>query len=200
MRNRYELRGLLGVGSYGRVWAAYDRVLKKLVAVKRINKLFSDLTDCKRILREICILNRLPNHNNIVKLLDCFIDEEQTIENFDTLYLVMDISDSDLRKILKQNVYLTEMHVLTLMYHLLCGILYLHSAGIYHRDLKPANCLVNQNCTVKICDLGLARTNQLTSHVVTRWYRAPELILLQPNYDEKIDVWSIGCIFGELLA
>jgi len=99
----------------------------------------------------------------------------------------------------------------------------LHSAGIYHRDLKPANCLVNTDCCVKICDFGLSRAlggdipqevvgaggggagnrvlrRQLTGHVVTRWYRAPELILLQEDYDDQIDVWSLGCIFAELLG
>lgn len=127
-------------------------------------------------------------------------------------------------------VFLSELHIKTLLYNLLIGLKYVHSAGIYHRDLKPANCLVNQDCSVKICDFGLARTvgkpestqrlptsprddsqpvvsvphtkalkNQLTGHVVTRWYRAPELILLQENYTEAIDVWSVGCIFAELM-
>lgn len=126
-------------------------------------------------------------------------------------------------------VFLSELHVKTLLYNLLVGLKYVHSAGIYHRDLKPANCLVNQDCSVKICDFGLARTvdkpaanqklpasprgeqevvgvphtknmkKQLTGHVVTRWYRAPELILLQENYTEAIDVWSVGCIFAELM-
>lgn len=125
---------------------------------------------------------------------------------------------------------------------------YIHAAGILHRDLKPANVLINQDCSVKICDLGLARavdgisfqnpksasqTNEvddmlaglptkekkttekktlkkgpgggtvkqnLTSHVVTRWYRAPEVILIEKNYDAKIDVWSMGCIYAELLG
>jgi len=121
-----------------------------------------------------------------------------------------------------------------LLYNLLVGLKYIHSAGIYHRDLKPANCFVNQDCTVKIGDFGLSRAiggeqlhlddpetpredkeegksiphvphtqrlkTSLTRHVVTRWYRAPELILLQENYNEQIDLWSVGCIYAELLG
>nr|XP_027202159.1 mitogen-activated protein kinase 4b-like [Dermatophagoides pteronyssinus] len=201
--SRYRLNGVLGVGSYGKVWSAYDQLTNKVVAIKKIARLFNDLTDCKRVLREICLLNLLKSHNNIVKLYDMFIDETQTLDNFDTIFLVLEISDSDLRKILKQNIYLTELHVVNLVYNLLCGLHFLHLSGVYHRDLKPANCLVNKDCVVKICDFGLSRNRamkkQLTTHVVTRWYRAPELILLEKDYTDKIDVWSVGCIFSELL-
>jgi len=137
--------------------------------------------------------------------------------------IVMEICDSDLKKLCRTDVTLTPLHINTLLYNLLVGVNYLHSAGIYHRDLKPANCLVNQDCSVKICDFGLSRAigedqprmqapgesrlspgsglkRHLTGHVVTRWYRAPELILLQENYTEAIDIWSVGCIYAELLG
>merc|ERR1719379_1320120 len=156
------------------------------------------------------------------------------MQAFDDLYYVMEICDSDLKKLCRTDVCLSPLHINTLLYNLLVGLKYLHSAGIYHRDLKPANCLVNQDCSVKICDFGLARAvghvhelpssprdgvdndeegtampivphtqrlkRHLTGHVVTRWYRAPELILLQEDYTEQIDVWSVGCIFAELLG
>ncbi|KAL6007143.1 Cyclin-dependent kinase 7 [Asimina triloba] len=88
---------------------------------------------------------------------------------------------------------------------LLQGLQYLHSANILHRDLKPGNILLNSNCDLKICDFGLARTKNdkcqfMTEYVVTRWYRAPELLLSCEKYNTSIDVWSVGCIFAELLG
>lgn len=203
------------------------------MAIKRVRNMFDDLIDCKRILRELAILNRL-DHRNVVRIHD--IVQPRDLASFDELYIVMEICDSDLKKLIKQDVQLRPEHVNTLLYSLLVGLKYLHSAGIYHRDLKPANCLCNQDCTVKICDFGLSRAigeerqphlaelpntprdqdgegqqpvrvvpstvkakRVMTQHVVTRWYRAPELILLQDNYTEAIDVWSVGCIYAELL-
>lgn len=188
-----------------------------LVAVKRVGHMFKDLVDCKRILREIAILSKLQ-HDCIVQVYDIPAPASPTWQE---LYIVMEICDSDMKKLCKANVTLSALHIDTLFYNMLVGLKYLHSAGIYHRDLKPANCLVNQNCSVKICDFGLSRAigeanfhnsvdsadsdgkrskRHLTGHVVTRWYRAPELILLQDNYTEAIDIWSAGCIYAELLG
>lgn len=230
--SRYEVKQLIGTGSYGSVCEAYDSEKNTLVAIKRIAHMFEDLIDCKRILREIAILSKL-RHDNIVQLYD--IVAPSNMNTFDELYMVMEICDSDLKKLCRTDVTLTPLHINTLLYNLLVGLKYLHSAGIYHRDLKPANCLVNQDCSVKICDFGLSRATggeqphlhalpntprvegeaaqpvpgvphtqrlkrNLTGHVVTRWYRAPELILLQENYTEAIDIWSVGCIYAELLG
>ncbi|CAI5501180.1 unnamed protein product [Closterium sp. Naga37s-1] len=89
------------------------------------------------------------------------------------------------------------------LYQLLRGLKYIHSASVLHRDLKPSNLLLSANCDLKICDFGLARSVQeahfLTEYVVTRWYRAPELLLNCQTYTAAIDVWSVGCIFMELL-
>jgi len=227
---KYELKTIIGSGSYGSVCEAKLKPEATLVAIKRMKHLFDDLIDCKRILREISILSKLK-HKNVVGLSDVFIGEGDHMKTFDELYMVMEICDSDLKKLVRTDVNLSLQHVDTLLYNLLVGLKYLHSAGIYHRDLKPANCLVNQDCSVKICDFGLSRAvgvaqnlgelpntpregqeggavvpatqrlkRHLTGHVVTRWYRAPELILLQENYTEKIDIWSVGCIYAELLG
>ncbi|RVW74738.1 Mitogen-activated protein kinase-like D5 [Vitis vinifera] len=89
------------------------------------------------------------------------------------------------------------------LYQILRGLKYIHSANVLHRDLKPSNLLLNANCDLKICDFGLARvtseTDFMTEYVVTRWYRAPELLLNSSDYTVAIDVWSVGCIFMELM-
>ena len=89
------------------------------------------------------------------------------------------------------------------LYQLLRGLKYIHSSNILHRDLKPSNLLLNANCDLKICDFGLARTTSetdfMTEYVVTRWYRAPELLLNCSEYTAAIDIWSVGCIFMEIL-
>lgn len=81
------------------------------------------------------------------------------------------------------------------------GLKYVHSAGVIHRDLKPSNILINENCDLKICDFGLARLqkSQMTGYVSTRYYRAPEIMLTWRRYNEKVDIWSVACIFGEML-
>ncbi|KAM3307439.1 hypothetical protein P3S67_009182 [Capsicum chacoense] len=89
------------------------------------------------------------------------------------------------------------------LYQLLRGLKYVHSANVLHRDLKPSNLLLNANCDLKICDFGLARTTSeadfMTEYVVTRWYRAPELLLNCTEYTATIDIWSVGCILMELI-
>ncbi|XP_058101072.1 mitogen-activated protein kinase homolog D5 isoform X2 [Magnolia sinica] len=89
------------------------------------------------------------------------------------------------------------------LYQILRGLKYIHSANVLHRDLKPSNLLLNANCDLKICDFGLARITSesdfMTEYVVTRWYRAPELLLNSAEYTAAIDVWSVGCIFMELM-
>lgn len=90
------------------------------------------------------------------------------------------------------------------MYQLLRGLKYVHSANVLHRDLKPSNLFLNANCDLKIGDFGLARTTSetdfMTEYVVTRWYRAPELLLNCSEYTGAIDVWSVGCILGEIMT
>ncbi|RYG52661.1 hypothetical protein EON66_09540, partial [archaeon] len=91
------------------------------------------------------------------------------------------------------------------LYQMLVAMKYIHSAEVVHRDLKPSNILLNADCSLKICDFGLARgmnavDTTLTEYVVTRWYRAPEIMLACQEYSKAIDVWAVGCIFAELLG
>jgi mitogen-activated protein kinase 1/3 len=120
--------------------------------------------------------------------------------------LVQDLMETDLHRIIYSRQQLTIDHVQYFVYQILRGLKYIHSANVLHRDLKPSNLLVNSNCDLKICDFGLARgvedeqSGNLTEYVVTRWYRAPEIMLACQEYTKAIDVWSVGCIFAELLA
>ena len=121
------------------------------------------------------------------------------------VYIVYELMDTDLHQIIRSQQPLSDAHFQFFAYQLLKGLKYVHSAGVLHRDLKPSNLLVNASCDLKIGDFGLARTstesnNFMTEYVVTRWYRAPELLLSCDSYDAAIDVWSVGCILGELLA
>lgn len=88
---------------------------------------------------------------------------------------------------------------------MLKGVLYMHSANVIHRDLKPSNLLLNKDCILQICDLGLGRgyeqeDEMKTEYVITRWYRAPEVILNASEYSKAVDIWSIGCILAELIG
>jgi mitogen-activated protein kinase 1/3 len=101
---------------------------------------------------------------------------------------------------------LTDQHFQYFLYQILRGLKYIHSGNVLHRDLKPSNLLVNSNCDLAVCDFGLARgfategEDTLTEYVVTRWYRAPELLCEAPHYGRAVDVWGVGCIFAELLV
>lgn len=126
----------------------------------------------------------------------------------DELYICMDLMETDLHKIIQSKQSLDLRHVARFMFQLFRGLEYLHANGVLHRDLKPANLLVNSKCELKISDFGLARVEpddikkkaMMTHHVVTRWYRPPELMLSpQDPYTAAVDMWSAGCIMIELL-
>ena len=130
----------------------------------------------------------------------------------DDVFLVMDYFKSDLKKLMNSKTQLSEQHVIVIMYNLLCAVNFIHTANIIHRDIKPANVLIDTNCNVRICDFGLSRSavdeeqkdgrkkRSLSKHVQSRWYRAPEVILTEREYDQAIDMWSVGCILAELLS
>jgi mitogen-activated protein kinase 1/3 len=151
----YSLIKEVGHGSYGEVVFAIHKITGREVAIKKIKDIFTFVHDAKRQLREIVILRLLKGHRNMIKLYD--ILEPLDSKNFKSIYLVFEATPSDLRKVYRSEYFLTERHIQTIMYNMLCGLKYIHSAGIVHRDIKPANVLVNQDCTAKICDFGLAR-------------------------------------------
>ncbi|XP_033116291.1 serine/threonine-protein kinase NLK-like isoform X2 [Anneissia japonica] len=128
------------------------------------------------------------------------------VDFFEEIYVVTELLQSDLHKIIVSPQPLSSDHVKVFLYQILRGLKYLHSAGVLHRDIKPGNLLVNSNCILKICDFGLARVEELdrskhmTQEVVTQYYRAPEILTGSKYYTNAVDMWSVGCIFAELLG
>lgn len=200
--NFYQPLKPLGRGAYGVVCSAVDKSRgDKKVAIKKIQGAFEDLIDGKRILREVKLLRHFQ-HPNISGLID--LAPTPAGSPFEDLYIVLDFMETDLHKIIYSKNKLTDEHIQYFTYQILKGLKYIHSANVLHRDLKPSNLLLNGNCDLKICDFGLARgisreqSDELTEYVVTRWYRAPEVMCSCQDYDTGIDVWSVGCILAEL--
>uniref|UniRef100_A0A2P2JPR7 Mitogen-activated protein kinase n=2 Tax=Rhizophora mucronata TaxID=61149 RepID=A0A2P2JPR7_RHIMU len=192
----------IGRGAYGVVCSSINRETNEKVAIKKINNVFENKIDALRTLRELKLLRSI-RHENVIALKDVMMPIHRT--SFKDVYLVYELMDTDLHQIIKSAQPLSSDHCKYFLFQLLRGLKYLHSANILHRDLKPGNLLVNANCDLKICDFGLARTSRgnegfMTEYVVTRWYRAPELLLCCDNYNTSIDVWSVGCIFAEILG
>uniref|UniRef100_UPI00358E6D27 mitogen-activated protein kinase 8-like isoform X2 n=1 Tax=Myxine glutinosa TaxID=7769 RepID=UPI00358E6D27 len=194
---RYQNLKPIGSGAQGIVCAAYDAVQNRNVAIKKLSRPFQNQTHAKRAYREL-VLMKCVNHKNIINLLNIFTPQK-SLEEFQDVYLVMELMDANLCQVIQMELDHERMSYL--IYQMLCGIKHLHSAGIIHRDLKPSNIVVKSDCTLKILDFGLARTAgnsfMMTPYVVTRYYRAPEVILGM-GYSENVDIWSVGCIMGEM--
>jgi serine/threonine protein kinase len=202
---RYHSLHAIGDGSYGFVVSAIDHVTGLKVAIKKVIDAFNDAVDAKRILREMKLLRHLGGHENVVTIYDIMVYPQGTI-NFSDIYIVTNLFESDLDKIIQSQQKLTTRHLQFFLYQILRGLKYTQSANVLHRDLKPSNLLVNSNCDLALCDFGLARgfetdSNELlTEYVVTRWYRAPELLCDAETYGPSVDIWSVGCIFAEMLS
>lgn len=206
---RYILKDarILGKGSFGVVTTAFDSIRKMDIAIKRIRPYATDEWDARHTLREIRLLKLLKDHPNVVTLYELSLFQPKT-----ELYMMMELMDCDLHRVIQSKQPLTEKHHKCFVKQILEAVKAMHSVGVFHRDLKPGNILVSKDCQLRITDFGLARyihdsTRQglndlhpMTEYVVTRWYRSPELLLSpQRPYSEAIDLWSVGCILAELL-
>uniref|UniRef100_A0A8C6W0S7 mitogen-activated protein kinase n=1 Tax=Nothobranchius furzeri TaxID=105023 RepID=A0A8C6W0S7_NOTFU len=196
---RYTTLRAIGSGAYGTVCSALDQRTKEKVAIKKLYRPFQSLIHAKRAYRELRLLRHIQ-HENVICLLDVFTPDA-TLEKFQTFYMVMPFVYQDLSHIMKKK-RLTDQIIKYLFYQLLKGLKYIHSAGIIHRDLKPGNLAVSENCDLKILDFGLARQteSEMTGYVVTRWYRAPEIIFNWMHYSQTVDVWSSACILAEMIT
>lgn len=195
---RYTDLKALGAGAQGVCCSARDILEDRGVAIKKLSRPFQNITHAKRAFRELKLM-RLVNHVNIIGLLDVFTPQK-TLEEFQDVYLVMELMDANLCQVIQMT--LDHERISYLLYQMLCGIKHLHSAGIIHRDLKPSNIVVDRRCTLKILDFGLARSRRhnhsMTPYVVTRYYRSPEVVLGM-RYGQNVDIWSVGCIMGEMV-
>uniref|UniRef100_A0A0N5AMD4 cyclin-dependent kinase n=1 Tax=Syphacia muris TaxID=451379 RepID=A0A0N5AMD4_9BILA len=189
----------VGEGAYGVVYRAIERTTGMKVALKKI-RLDSDGEGVpSTCIREISILKEL-DHSNIVKLHDVIHTESR-------LFLVFEYIDQDLRNLMEKikPKPIPLPYVKSFLWQLLQALSYCHTHRVVHRDLKPQNLLVNNEGVIKLADFGLARsfsmpTRVYTHEVVTLWYRAPEVLLGSKFYSCAVDVWSLACIFAELVS
>lgn len=198
---KYEIQQKLGKGAYGVVWKAVEKKSKKTVAIKKVFEAFYNPTDAQRTFREVMFLQQL-NHENIIKILKVI-----KADNDRDLYLIFDFMETDLHAVIRAGI-LKDVHKQFIIYQILKSLKYMHSGELIHRDLKPSNVLINSECHIKLADFGLARSVNsyddegdliMTEYVATRWYRAPEIILGSNKYSKAVDMWSVGCILGELI-
>ncbi|KAG2209071.1 hypothetical protein INT46_003646 [Mucor plumbeus] len=177
----------MGQGAYGVVCAAKDTDLNEQVAIKKVCRIFEKTILAKRALREVKLLKFFNGHENITSVLDMDI---VNLQDFNEIYLVQELMEADLHQIIRSGQPLTDAHFQYFVYQI-------------------CNLLVNADCELKICDFGLARgysendehnVGFMTEYVATRWYRSPEIMLSFQNYTKAIDLWSVGCIFAEMLG
>lgn len=198
---RYQKLEKIGEGTYGVVYKARDKTNGRLIALKKIRLEHEDEGVPSTAIREISLLRELE-HPNIVSLLD--------VVNYNNkLYLVFEFLDQDLKRyidtMLEAKNPIAPLLIKSYMWQLLKGIAFCHAHRVLHRDLKPQNLLIDRQGAIKLADFGLARAfcipvRTYTHEVVTLWYRAPEILLGSRNYSTPVDIWSIGCIFAELLS
>lgn len=196
-RSKYSRVRKIGEGTYAVVYLGRKVESGRIVAIKKIKiGQFKDGLDLSAV-REVKYLRELQ-HENVIELLDVFTFKKN-------LSLVLEYLELDLEILRKdRSIVFSAADIKSWMLMLLNGLHHCHQQFILHRDLKPSNLLISSDGVLKIADFGLSRDfgveyRNMTSQVVTRWYRAPELLLGARNYSDSVDMWSVGCIFAELM-
>uniref|UniRef100_A0A6B2FZB2 Cyclin-dependent kinase 1 (Trinotate prediction) n=1 Tax=Myxobolus squamalis TaxID=59785 RepID=A0A6B2FZB2_MYXSQ len=202
MDNRYTMDDFkrlekLGEGTYGVVYKALNLRTNIIVAMKKIRLESQDEGIPSTSLREISVLKELSEHPNIVKLILVIHTTPMR------LYLVFEYLNMDLKKYLDSIEMMEPTLIKSYTFQVLRALEYCHARRIVHRDLKPQNLLIDLDGLIKLADFGLARAfgipiRSYTHEVVTLWYRCPEVLLGASRYACSVDIWSVGCIFGEM--
>ncbi|CAG9465276.1 unnamed protein product [Pedinophyceae sp. YPF-701] len=199
--DEFERLNVVDEGTYGMVFRARDRRNGKIYALKKVKMEREREGFPMTSIREFQLLMGM-RHDNVVSVREVVVGRD----SMDSIYMVMEFMDHDLRTLMQDMPAPFQVsEVKCLVQQLLEGLAYLHSAWVIHRDLKPHNILYSNRGLLKICDFGMARTfgdpqGPMSPEVVTMWYRAPELFLGDRGYGAAVDVWSVGCIFAELVT
>ncbi|CAD8050366.1 unnamed protein product [Paramecium primaurelia] len=198
---RFDLQEYKGKGAYGIEWKAYDTKTKQIVALKKVFDAFQNSTDAQRTYREVVFLKQLNTHEN--KLISVI-----RADNNKDLYMVFENMETDLHRVIRAEL-LNNMHIQYVMSQILKSLKYIHSGQLVYRDLKPVNILINADCHIKVADFGLSRCLSetennhempiMTEYVATRWYRARKILFGSNYYSTAVDMWSVGCILGEMI-
>jgi len=196
--DKFQKLEKVGEGTYGVVYKAKDKKTGELLALKKIRLEAEDEGIPSTAIREISLLKQLQ-HPNIVRLFDVIHTDKK-------LTLVFEFLDQDLKKYLDAcgDSGLESFTIKSFLFQLLRGIAYCHEHRVLHRDLKPQNLLINMGGELKLADFGLARAfgipvRNYTHEVVTLWYRAPDVLMGSRKYSTSVDMWSVGCIFSEMV-
>ncbi|XP_056143341.1 cyclin-dependent kinase 12 [Lampris incognitus] len=207
--DKFDIIGIIGEGTYGQVYKAKDKDTGELVALKKVRLDNEKEGFPITAIREIKILRQL-NHRSVVNMKEIVTDKQDALDfkkDKGAFYLVFEYMDHDLMGLLESGlVQFSHEHIRSFMRQLMEGLDYCHKKNFLHRDIKCSNILLNNSGQIKLADFGLARlynseeSRPYTNKVITLWYRPPELLLGEERYFPAIDVWSCGCILGELFT
>lgn len=186
---KFENLKLIGEGTFGKVFVGNEKNGSQKYAIKKIQIEKGGLSTIT--IRELSALKKYK-YKNIVRLFDTYIEDM----NF---YMILEYLPFDLSALFLSKYIFQNSQIKNLMFQLLQGLSFIHSKGLIHRDIKSSNILLTQKGELKIADFGLSKTESknMTNQVCTLWYRAPELLLGENKYDNRIDTWSVGCILIE---